>query len=53
MQSLEPFIIVFGAVVIAAISSGLTAAYHHARNRGHYNRGWTAGKQFAREHPDH
>ena len=53
MQSLEPFIIVFGAVIIAAISSGLTAVYYHLHHRGYYNRGWKAGKQFAREHPDH
>jgi uncharacterized protein (DUF697 family) len=52
MKSLEPLIFIFGGIIVATVSAAITAAYYRHRMTGLYNRGWTAGKTFAREFPD-
>lgn len=46
MKELEPVILIAAAVLIAAGSSIITAAYLHRKFRCLYNRGWTAGREF-------
>ena len=52
MQTLNPIIFILGGVIIATVSAAITAACYRRRMTGLYNRGWTAGKTFARQFPD-
>jgi len=54
MKTLDPIIIVAGAVFVAVISSAITAWHYRRIHRGQYNRGWNAGRDFqARQAHDH
>jgi hypothetical protein len=48
----EAFII--AAVLIGAFVGFFAAAlFNVGKSRGQYNRGWNAGRDFARNYPDH
>lgn len=53
MQVLEPLIIIAGALIIAGISTAITATYYRARMRGLYNRGWNAARAHFTRPADH
>jgi hypothetical protein len=46
MQALEPLIFVFGAVIIAFTSAGITALYYRARMRRISNETWSRARVF-------
>lgn len=46
MQALEPLIFVFGAMIIAFTSAGITALYYRARLRRISNETWSRARVF-------
>jgi hypothetical protein len=46
IHPLELLFVVSGALVVAAVSGMITAAYFKERMRGLYNRGWNAGRRY-------
>ena len=55
MQTIHPLeilLVVSGSLAIALLSSILTTAYHHQRNRRIYNRAWNAARKFYEQNPN-